>query len=181
MYAAHYFGENSHYVWVTEYVTFAMTGEHHWHFDGTSHPRKENLPLHHHIFVRFYKIQMWTKKVLFSYPHSLKWCGKPPVHLGRGNIYSSPTNSPLPLCGFRQERGTLSASDSTPARASLQILYVRWMMVITVKGLGYYLFLSSRQHLTVFVYQVVIKILCLDVKLTYFITNLLLQLIMNYV
>lgn len=129
----------------------------------------------------FTRFRCGQKRSYFNYPHRLKWCGKPPVHLGRGNIYSSPTNSPLPLCGFCQERGTLSTSDSTPARASLQILYVRWMMVITVKGLGYYLFLSSRQHLTVFVYQVVIKILCLDVKLTYFITNLLLQLIMNYV
>lgn len=77
--------------------------------------------------------------------------------------------------------GMLSTSDSMSAWALLQILCIQWMMVIIVKDLGYYLFLTSRQHLTVFVYQVVIKILCLDVKLTYFTTNLLLQLIMYYV
>lgn len=77
--------------------------------------------------------------------------------------------------------GVLSTSDSTSAWVSLQILCIQWMMVIIVKDLGYYLFLTSRQHLTVFVYQVAIKILCLDVKLTYFTTNLLLQLIMYYV
>ena len=51
-------------------------------------------------------------------------------------------------------------------------------MIITVKDLRYNLFLTNRQLLRVFVYQLVLKVLCLDDKLIYFTPNCLLQLIL---
>lgn len=55
------------------------------------------------------------------------------------------------------------------------------MMAITVKDLRYNLFLTNRQHLTVFIYQLVLKILSLDDKLIYFTPNCLLPLIVMYI
>ena len=52
MYIARNFGESSHCVCITEYVPFLVTGEHRWHIDETSHPRKGEGPLFTQSYFR---------------------------------------------------------------------------------------------------------------------------------
>lgn len=178
MYMAHHFGENS--LLCQQVCDFLDDQRASLTLVRLLTQWKEKAPhfTQSHVHVVLSGLNM-GKKALIYLPTLFTQCLKSPVGFS-WEILLLPIDVPL-LSLLESQVRMLSTSASMPAWAALQILYIEWMMVIIVKGLGYYLFLSSRQHLTVFVYQVVIKILCLDVKLTYFITNLLLQLIMNYV
>lgn len=176
------FGEKNLCVCVTKRVIFLVSRKHHRHIE-TSHSREEKGSLFTQSYVYVVLSDLDTKKIfhlitciIWTSVQSHLW-----VSVQWASSHRPPMFLPCTQISLGARWGVLSTSDSTSAWVSLQILCIQWMMVIIVKDLGYYLFLTSRQHLTVFVYQVAIKILCLDVKLTYFTTNLLLQLIMYYV